>query len=36
MIIGWWDHFEGKRKTTVRKRKTVLHWKRWMNEAGMD
>ena len=36
MVLGWWEGLEGRDKMKGRKRKTVLYWKRVMQDAGMD
>ena len=36
MVLGWYEGLEGKEKMIGRKRKTVLYWKRILNEAGVD
>ena len=33
MVLGWWKELEGRCKVIGQKRKTVLYWKRLMNEA---
>ena len=36
MVLGWYEGLEGVEKMRERKKKTVLYWKRLMNEAGWD
>ena len=36
MVFGWYEGLEGKEKKMGRKRKTVLYWKKTLNEAGVD
>ena len=36
MVFGWYEGLEGKEKMRGRKRKTVLYWKRMLNECGVD
>ena len=36
MVFGWYEGLEGKDKMLGRKRKTVLYWKRMLNECGVD
>ena len=36
MVLGWYEGLEGKVKMFGRKRKTVLYWKRMLNETGVD
>ena len=36
MVFGWYEGLEGKEKMLGRKRKTVLYWKRVLNECGVD
>ena len=36
MVLGWYEGLEGKEKMIGKKRKTVLYWKRTLNEAGVD
>ena len=36
MVLGWYEGLEGKDKMRGRKRKTVLHWKKLLNEMGVD
>ena len=35
-VLGWYEKLEGVSKAPGKKRKTVLYWKRIMNETGMD
>ena len=34
--LGWYKKLEGVSKAPVKKRKTVLYWKRILSEAGID
>ena len=36
MVLGWYEGLEGREKMIGRKRKTVLYWKKTLNEAGVD
>ena len=36
MVFGWYEGLEGKGKMMGRKRKTVLYWKKMLNECGVD
>jgi hypothetical protein len=36
MVFGWYKGLEGKEKMAGRKRKTVLYWKKLLNESGVD
>jgi len=36
MVLGWYEGLEGKAKMPGKKRKTVLYWKKLLNECGVD
>ena len=36
LVFGWYERLEGTEKMAGRKKKTVLYWKKLMNEAGWD
>ena len=36
LVLGWYEKLEGRSKMPGRKRKTVLYWKKMLNDAGLD
>ena len=36
IVLGWWEELEKWEKRPETKRKTILHWKSILKEAGID